>query len=63
MESSSLQAGLRSIEEEADPKLLRAISGNLMDEDEVDRVMGEAAENAIYRVSPEPTGSKHPVEF
>lgn len=51
---NSLQAGLRSIEEEAAPELQRAISGDLMDEDEMDRVMDEAAEDAIYRVSLKP---------
>lgn len=50
-----MQAGLRSIEEEAAPELQRAISGDLMDEDEMDRVMGEVAEDAIYRVSLKPT--------
>lgn len=42
---------MRSVEEEAAPELQRAISGDLMDEDEMDRVMDEAAEDAIYRVS------------
>uniref|UniRef100_A0A8B9J6P3 Voltage-dependent L-type calcium channel subunit alpha n=1 Tax=Astyanax mexicanus TaxID=7994 RepID=A0A8B9J6P3_ASTMX len=43
------QAGLRSIEEEAAPELQRAISGDLLNEDEMDRAMDEAAEDAIYR--------------
>ncbi|KAI4890866.1 hypothetical protein NFI96_023735 [Prochilodus magdalenae] len=43
------QAGLRSIEDEAAPELQRAISGDLLDEEEMDRAMDEAAEDAIYR--------------
>ncbi|KAI5607630.1 calcium channel, voltage-dependent, L type, alpha 1S subunit, a isoform X1, partial [Silurus asotus] len=47
--TNEIQAGLRSIEEEAASELHRAISGNLMDDDEMDRVMDEADEDAIYR--------------
>ncbi|KAB5536707.1 hypothetical protein PHYPO_G00110550 [Pangasianodon hypophthalmus] len=47
--TNEIQAGLRSIEEEAAPELQRAISGDLTDEEEMDRVMDEAAEDAIYR--------------
>uniref|UniRef100_A0A8C7KUE5 Voltage-dependent L-type calcium channel subunit alpha n=1 Tax=Oncorhynchus kisutch TaxID=8019 RepID=A0A8C7KUE5_ONCKI len=39
-------AGLRSIEEEEAPELQRAISGDLMNEDEMDRAMEDAAEEA-----------------
>uniref|UniRef100_A0A8B9TJS0 Voltage-dependent L-type calcium channel subunit alpha n=1 Tax=Anas platyrhynchos TaxID=8839 RepID=A0A8B9TJS0_ANAPL len=46
------QAGLRSIEEEAAPEIHRAISGDLMAEEELERAMVEAAmEEGIYRVS------------
>uniref|UniRef100_A0A671PJU7 Voltage-dependent L-type calcium channel subunit alpha n=1 Tax=Sinocyclocheilus anshuiensis TaxID=1608454 RepID=A0A671PJU7_9TELE len=44
----TLQAGLRSIEEEAAPELHRAISGDLIAEDEMKRAM-EAGEEGIYR--------------
>lgn len=44
-----LQAGLRSIEEEAAPELHRAISGDLIAEDEMERAM-EGGEEGIYRV-------------
>uniref|UniRef100_A0A673HKL4 Voltage-dependent L-type calcium channel subunit alpha n=1 Tax=Sinocyclocheilus rhinocerous TaxID=307959 RepID=A0A673HKL4_9TELE len=44
----TLQAGLRSIEEEAAPELHRAISGDLIAEDEMERAM-EAGEEGIYR--------------
>uniref|UniRef100_A0A3B1JZ98 Voltage-dependent L-type calcium channel subunit alpha n=1 Tax=Astyanax mexicanus TaxID=7994 RepID=A0A3B1JZ98_ASTMX len=47
--TNEIQAGLRSIEEEAAPELQRAISGDLLNEDEMDRAMDEAAEDAIYR--------------
>uniref|UniRef100_A0A674E2C1 Voltage-dependent L-type calcium channel subunit alpha n=1 Tax=Salmo trutta TaxID=8032 RepID=A0A674E2C1_SALTR len=43
-------AGLRSIEEEAAPELQRAISGDLMNEEEMDRAMEDAAEEGIFRV-------------
>uniref|UniRef100_A0A3Q2Q3M6 Voltage-dependent L-type calcium channel subunit alpha n=1 Tax=Fundulus heteroclitus TaxID=8078 RepID=A0A3Q2Q3M6_FUNHE len=43
-------AGLRSIEEEAAPEMHRAISGDLQNEEELDRAMGEAAEETIYQV-------------
>uniref|UniRef100_A0A8C7KYT9 Voltage-dependent L-type calcium channel subunit alpha n=1 Tax=Oncorhynchus kisutch TaxID=8019 RepID=A0A8C7KYT9_ONCKI len=41
---NEIQAGLRSIEEEEAPELQRAISGDLMNEDEMDRAMEDAAE-------------------
>lgn len=47
---SLFQAGLRSIEEEAAPELQRAISGDLMNEEEMDRAMEDAAEEGIFRV-------------
>lgn len=51
--SCPLQAGLRSIEEEAAPEIHRAISGDLTAEEELERAMVEAAlEEGIYRVSP-----------
>lgn len=50
--SCPLQAGLRSIEEEAAPEIRRAISGDLTAEEELERAMVEAAmEEGIYRVS------------
>lgn len=50
--SCPLQAGLRSIEEEAAPEIHRAISGDLTAEEELERAMVEAAmEEGIYRVS------------
>ncbi|KAK6321080.1 hypothetical protein J4Q44_G00080560 [Coregonus suidteri] len=42
-------AGLRSIEEEVAPELQRAISGDLMNEEEMDRAMEDAAEEGIFR--------------
>uniref|UniRef100_A0A3B3X020 Voltage-dependent L-type calcium channel subunit alpha n=1 Tax=Poecilia mexicana TaxID=48701 RepID=A0A3B3X020_9TELE len=45
-----IQAGLRSIEEEAAPEMHRAISGDLQNEEEMDRAMDEAAEETIYQV-------------
>ncbi|XP_067095644.1 dihydropyridine-sensitive L-type skeletal muscle calcium channel subunit alpha-1-like isoform X1 [Osmerus mordax] len=47
--SDEVQAGLRSIEEEAATELHRAISGDLLNEEELERAMNEAAEGAIYR--------------
>uniref|UniRef100_A0AAR2K4H2 Voltage-dependent L-type calcium channel subunit alpha n=1 Tax=Pygocentrus nattereri TaxID=42514 RepID=A0AAR2K4H2_PYGNA len=47
--TNEIQAGLRSIEDEAAPELQRAISGDLLNEEEMDRAMDEAAEDAIYR--------------
>ncbi|XP_074833425.1 voltage-dependent L-type calcium channel subunit alpha-1S [Carettochelys insculpta] len=45
-----IQAGLRSIEEEAVPEIRRAISGDLTAEEELERAMMEAAiEEGIYR--------------
>lgn len=40
------QAGLRNIEEEAAPELHRAISGQLLNEEEIN----EAGEGGIFRV-------------
>uniref|UniRef100_A0A4W5JZJ6 Voltage-dependent L-type calcium channel subunit alpha n=1 Tax=Hucho hucho TaxID=62062 RepID=A0A4W5JZJ6_9TELE len=45
-----MQAGLRSIEEEAAPELHRAISGDLLNEEEMERAMEESLEEGIYRV-------------
>ncbi|KAG7472530.1 hypothetical protein MATL_G00109830 [Megalops atlanticus] len=47
--ATEIQAGLRSIEEEAAPTLHRAISGDLMAEEEMDQAMEEGAEEGIYR--------------
>lgn len=47
------QAGLRSIEEEAATELQRAISGDLLNDEDMDRAMDEAAEEGIYRVGGE----------
>uniref|UniRef100_A0A670YL92 Voltage-dependent L-type calcium channel subunit alpha n=1 Tax=Pseudonaja textilis TaxID=8673 RepID=A0A670YL92_PSETE len=45
-----IQAGLRTIEEEAAPEIKRAISGDLTAEEELERAMVEAAmEEGIYR--------------
>lgn len=46
-----IQAGLRNIEEEAVPEMHRAISGDLQNEEEMDRAMEEAGEEAIYQRS------------
>uniref|UniRef100_A0A3P9QCV4 Voltage-dependent L-type calcium channel subunit alpha n=1 Tax=Poecilia reticulata TaxID=8081 RepID=A0A3P9QCV4_POERE len=46
-----IQAGLRSIEEEAAPEMHRAISGDLQNEEEMDGAMDEAAEETIYQRS------------
>uniref|UniRef100_A0A8C7HUA3 Voltage-dependent L-type calcium channel subunit alpha n=1 Tax=Oncorhynchus kisutch TaxID=8019 RepID=A0A8C7HUA3_ONCKI len=43
-----MQAGLRSIEEAA-PQLHRAISGDLLNEEEMERAMEESLEEGIYR--------------
>uniref|UniRef100_A0A3P8RSZ8 Voltage-dependent L-type calcium channel subunit alpha n=1 Tax=Amphiprion percula TaxID=161767 RepID=A0A3P8RSZ8_AMPPE len=43
-------AGLRSIDEEAAPEMHRAISGDLQNEEEMDRAMEEAGEEAIFQV-------------
>lgn len=45
------QAGLRNIEEEAAPELHRAISGDLVTEDEMERATYEAADEGIFRVT------------
>uniref|UniRef100_A0A6Q2YG74 Voltage-dependent L-type calcium channel subunit alpha n=1 Tax=Esox lucius TaxID=8010 RepID=A0A6Q2YG74_ESOLU len=47
--SPEIQAGLRSIEEEAAPQLHRAISGDLMNEEEMQRAMEDALEEGIFR--------------
>ncbi|XP_072804364.1 voltage-dependent L-type calcium channel subunit alpha-1S [Vicugna pacos] len=45
-----IQAGLRTIEEEAAPEIRRTISGDLMAEEELERAMAEAAmEEGIFR--------------
>ncbi|KAM3872323.1 dihydropyridine-sensitive L-type skeletal muscle calcium channel subunit alpha-1-like [Diretmus argenteus] len=44
-----IQAGLRSIDEEVAPELHRAISGDLQNEEELDRAMEESGEEGIYR--------------
>uniref|UniRef100_A0A4W6F8G8 Voltage-dependent L-type calcium channel subunit alpha n=1 Tax=Lates calcarifer TaxID=8187 RepID=A0A4W6F8G8_LATCA len=46
-----IQAGLRSIEEEAAPEMHRAISGDLQNEEEMDRAMEEAGEETIFQRS------------
>uniref|UniRef100_A0AAY4D7J0 Voltage-dependent L-type calcium channel subunit alpha n=1 Tax=Denticeps clupeoides TaxID=299321 RepID=A0AAY4D7J0_9TELE len=46
--AAEIQAGLRSIEEEAAPELHRAISGDLIAEDEMERAL-ESGEEGIYR--------------
>lgn len=45
-----VQAGLRSIDEEVAPEMHRAISGDLQNEEEMDRAMEEAGEEGIYQV-------------
>lgn len=45
------QAGLRNIEEEAAPELHRAISGDLVTEEEIDRVTDDTAVEGIFRVT------------
>lgn len=52
------RAGLRSIEEEAAPELQRAISGDLLNDEEMDRAMEEAGEEGIYRVGGEQNRSE-----
>uniref|UniRef100_A0A4W4GAG7 Voltage-dependent L-type calcium channel subunit alpha n=1 Tax=Electrophorus electricus TaxID=8005 RepID=A0A4W4GAG7_ELEEL len=47
--TSEIQAGLRSIEEEAAPELQRTISGDLLNEEELERAMDDVAEDAIFR--------------
>ncbi|KAA0711746.1 Dihydropyridine-sensitive L-type skeletal muscle calcium channel subunit alpha-1 [Triplophysa tibetana] len=47
--TTEIQAGLRSIEEEAAPELQRAISGDLLNDEDMDRAMDEATEEGIYR--------------
>uniref|UniRef100_A0A8C9X8G7 Voltage-dependent L-type calcium channel subunit alpha n=1 Tax=Sander lucioperca TaxID=283035 RepID=A0A8C9X8G7_SANLU len=44
-----IQAGLRSIDEEVAPEMHRAISGDLQNEEEMDRAMEEAGEEGIYQ--------------
>uniref|UniRef100_A0A8C4HGC7 Voltage-dependent L-type calcium channel subunit alpha n=1 Tax=Dicentrarchus labrax TaxID=13489 RepID=A0A8C4HGC7_DICLA len=43
-----IQAGLRSIDDEVAPEMHRAISGDLQNEEEMDRAMEEAGEEGIY---------------
>uniref|UniRef100_A0A8D3E996 Voltage-dependent L-type calcium channel subunit alpha n=1 Tax=Scophthalmus maximus TaxID=52904 RepID=A0A8D3E996_SCOMX len=45
-----IQAGLRSIDEEAAAEMHRTISGDLQNEEELDRAMEEAGEEGIYQV-------------
>ncbi|TRY91912.1 hypothetical protein DNTS_029630 [Danionella cerebrum] len=47
--ATEIQAGLRSIEDEAAPELQRAISGDLLNDEEMDRAMDEQMEEGIYR--------------
>uniref|UniRef100_A0A672YU63 Voltage-dependent L-type calcium channel subunit alpha n=1 Tax=Sphaeramia orbicularis TaxID=375764 RepID=A0A672YU63_9TELE len=63
-----IQAGLRSIEEEAAAEMHRAISGDLQNEEEMDRAMEEAGEEAIFQVMITPMGSpqvtsQRPLQF
>ncbi|KAM9785467.1 dihydropyridine-sensitive L-type skeletal muscle calcium channel subunit alpha-1-like [Neosynchiropus ocellatus] len=44
-----IQAGLRNIDDEAAPEMHRAISGDLQNEEEMDRAMEEAGEEGIYQ--------------
>lgn len=44
------QAGLRSIDEEAAPEMHRTISGDLQDQEEMDRALAGAGEEAIFQV-------------
>lgn len=44
------QAGLRNIEEEAAPELHRAISGDLVNEEEIEQAATEADVEGIFRV-------------
>ncbi|KAM6977782.1 dihydropyridine-sensitive L-type skeletal muscle calcium channel subunit alpha-1-like [Aplochiton taeniatus] len=46
-----IQAGLRSIEEEVGPELHRAVSGDLLNVEEMEKAMEEADEEGIYRRS------------
>ncbi|XP_024149856.1 dihydropyridine-sensitive L-type skeletal muscle calcium channel subunit alpha-1 [Oryzias melastigma] len=46
-----IQAGLRSIEEEAAPEMHRTISGDLQNEEEMDQALAEAGEEAIFQRS------------
>uniref|UniRef100_A0A8C2X849 Voltage-dependent L-type calcium channel subunit alpha n=1 Tax=Cyclopterus lumpus TaxID=8103 RepID=A0A8C2X849_CYCLU len=43
-----IQAGLRSTDEEVAPEMHRAISGDLQNEEEMDKAMEEAGEEGIY---------------
>lgn len=45
-----VQAGLRNIEEEAAPELHRAISGDLVNEEEMEQAAAEADVEGIFRV-------------
>uniref|UniRef100_H2LT96 EF-hand domain-containing protein n=1 Tax=Oryzias latipes TaxID=8090 RepID=H2LT96_ORYLA len=46
-----IQAGLRSIDEEAAPEMHRTISGDLQDQEEMDRALAGAGEEAIFQRS------------
>lgn len=52
-----LQAGLRSIEDEVTAEMHRAISGDLQNDEDMDRAMQEAAEEHIYQVGENTTMS------
>lgn len=54
-----LQAGLRSTDEELAPEMHRTISGDLLNEEEMDRVMEEAGEEPIYHVRTRPAAGQH----
>lgn len=47
---SGFQAGLRAIDEELAPEMHRTISGDLQNEEEMDRAM-ESGEEGIYHVN------------
>lgn len=47
--ASGFQAGLRAVDEELAPEMHRTISGDLQNEEEMDRAM-EAGEDGIYHV-------------
>uniref|UniRef100_A0A3P9IPN0 EF-hand domain-containing protein n=1 Tax=Oryzias latipes TaxID=8090 RepID=A0A3P9IPN0_ORYLA len=69
---SKKSAGLRSIDEEAAPEMHRTISGDLQDQEEMDRALAGAGEEAIFQrshglfgnqvdsFSEEPANAQHP---
>uniref|UniRef100_A0A8C7UC34 Voltage-dependent L-type calcium channel subunit alpha n=1 Tax=Oncorhynchus mykiss TaxID=8022 RepID=A0A8C7UC34_ONCMY len=61
--SNEIQAGLRSIEEEVAPELQRAISGDLMNEEEMDRAMEDAAEEVRKISCPRGGNSARPLQM